>query len=151
MLELTSKQDEFLTSLRENRTLTKLGYATGDTDNNEVSFAYEIAIKDYERAIMYFAGVKLWKNHRHTFREHKKYFCNHLRKPFSMSVVNFNNRMKQYRELLCHLPPPSSKKCHNSADAKWESLQVTDEEIRNATYDALPPDYKTHINHCSTK
>ena len=118
MLELVAKEDEFLEWLNESKTLTKLGYTTGDIDTTEVPFAFEVAAKDYERAIMYFAGTRLWDDHQHAFREHKKYFCNHLRKPFSMSVVDFNNRMKQYGELLRHLPPPSTKRCHKSANAK---------------------------------
>ena len=63
-----------------------------------------------------------------------------------MSIVNFNNQMKQYGELLRYLPPPSQKKCKKSVDADWDALEITKDEIRAATYDALPQDYKTHIN-----
>ena len=148
LLELIAKQDVFLDWLNENKTLTKLGYATRDPNARELNIAYKVAVKDYEKAIMYWTGVKLWNDHRHAFRTHKKYFGNHLMKPFSMLIVDFNNCMKQYGELLCHLPPPSSKKCNKLADGKWDTLQVSKEEIRYAIFDALPQDYQTHIQHC---
>ena len=96
---------------------------------------------------MYHAGIRLWHNHRTTFREHKKYYCNQLRKPFSMSVVNFNTHMREYRALLHHLPPLSSKRDTKSFDANWDAVKITKEEIQAAIYDALPEDYKTHINY----
>ena len=102
---------------------------------------------DYKRAIMYHAGTKLWHNHRTAFREHKKYYCNQLRKPFSMSIVNFNTCMREYRALLCHLPPPSLKRGTKSFDANWDAVKITKEEIWATIYDALPEDYKTHINY----
>ena len=79
--------------------------------------------------------------------ENKKYYCNQLRKPFSMSIVNFNTRMREYRALLCHLPPASSKRSTKPFDANWDAVKITKEEIRAAIYNALPEDYKTHINY----
>ena len=117
MLELTSKQNEFLAWFKQPKTLNKLRYASGDSNCDEINSAYEEAIADYKRFILYFAGIKLWSNHRNAFKEHKKYYCNHLRKSHNMSIVNFNNQMKKYRELLRYLPPPSQKKCKKSVDA----------------------------------
>ena len=90
--------------------LKKLRYAEQNSNNDELKWAYEKVVMNYERAIMYHAGTKLWHNHRSAFREHKKYYGNQLRKPFSMTIVNFNILMKEYRALLRHLPPPSLKK-----------------------------------------
>ena len=77
------------------KTLKRLGYVSKTTDIDKVHSAYTEAIVDYKRAIMYFAGIKLWHNHKNAFREHKKYYGNHLMKLYSMSIVNFNNQMKQ--------------------------------------------------------
>ena len=54
--------------------------------------------------------------------------------------------MKQYGELLGYLPPPSKKKCKKSIDADWDALKITEAEIRAATYDTPPKEYKVHIN-----
>ena len=143
---LTSNESKFLTQLKQPKILNKLGYVLKEPDDNKIDLAFEEAIEDYEKSIMYFAGIKLWSNHRSTFREHKKYYGNCLTKLFIMSIVNFNNRMKQYGELLHYLPPPSWRKCKKSADADWDERKVTKNEIRVVTYDALPQDYQTHIN-----
>ena len=100
LLEITSKQDEFLSWLKESTNLTKLGLASRDSDVSKLESAFVKAVWRYERGIEYHAGIQLWKNHRHAFREHKKYFCNHLTKPFGMSIIKFNNQMKEYREFL---------------------------------------------------
>ena len=64
-----------------------------------------------------------------------------------MPIVNFHNRMRDYGDTLHYLPPPYQKGCKKSANADWEALvSITKEEIQTATYDALPPDYRTHIN-----
>ena len=63
-----------------------------------------------------------------------------------MSIVDFNNCMKEYRELLRYLPPLFQRKCKASTNADWNTQKVTDDENRAATYDVLPRDYKTHIN-----
>jgi hypothetical protein len=62
-----------------------------------------------------------------------------------MSIVDFNNRMKEYGKLLRHLPPPSTKCCNTFRGARWDEVSLTDSEIRCAIYDALPPDYKTYL------
>ena len=77
--------------LKEAKTLMKLGYAAKDYGISELRTAFANAINEYERAIEYHAGKQLWKDHREAFRLHKKYFCNQLTKPFTMSIVNFNN------------------------------------------------------------
>ena len=72
---LKTQQDEFLTWMKETKTLKKLAYITSLTaDQNDLDLAYEEAIIDYENAIMFFCGQKLWKDHRNSFREHKKYY-----------------------------------------------------------------------------
>ena len=91
MLDLTSQQSVFLTWLKQPKTLKKLGYVSRDPDTDKVKLAYKEAVMDYERSIMYFTGIKLWSDHRTAFREHKKYYGSHLRKLFSMSIVNFND------------------------------------------------------------
>ena len=65
-----------------------------------------------------------------------------------MSIINFNNQMKEYGELLRHLPVSSQRRCAVSTGARWKDLQVSKEEIQNLIYDALPQDYKMHID-CS--
>ena len=89
MFDLTSQQNVFLTWLKQPNALKKLGYVSGNPDTDEVEQAYEEAVVDYKRSIMYFTGIKLWSDHRITFREHKKYYGNHLRKPSNMSIINF--------------------------------------------------------------
>ena len=64
-----------------------------------------------------------------------------------MSIVNFNTCMREYRALLCHLPPPSLKRGTKSFDANWDAVKITKEEIWAAIYNALLEDYKTHINY----
>ena len=54
--------------------------------------------------------------------------------------------MIEYGALLCHLPPLSTKKDTRSFNADWDAVEVTKKEIQAAIYDALPEDYKTHIN-----
>ena len=116
MLELRTQQDVFLAWLKQAKILKKLGYVTSvNIDNDEIDSAYKEATMDYEKSIMYFLGMKLWNNHRTAFREHKKYYCNQLRKLFSKSIVNFNDRMREYGDALCYLPPPSQKGCKKSA------------------------------------
>ena len=117
-----------------------------NSDKHELKLAYEKAVMDYKRAIMYHTGTKLWHNNRSAFREHKKYYSNQVRKLFSMSIVDFNTRMRKYGALLSHLPPTSLKKDTRSFDADWDEVKITKREIRAAIYDALPEDYKTHIN-----
>ena len=64
-----------------------------------------------------------------------------------MPIINFNNRMREYGDALRYLPPPSQKGCKKSADADWEALtSITEEEIQTATYNTLPPDYRSHID-----
>ena len=64
-----------------------------------------------------------------------------------MSIADFSNRMKEYRELLCHLPPPSSKNATTLFEARWNEVDVTKREIRAATYDALPKKYQDYISY----
>ena len=144
---LKTQQDEFLEWLAEAKTLMKLEYITSLTvDQDEVLAAFEAAVRDYENSITYFCGQKLWKDHRNTFREHKKYFYNKIAKPFTMSVVDFNDRMREYGDTLRYLQPPSRKGSKKSADADWAALEcISEEDIHTATYDALPKEYKTHI------
>ena len=96
---------------------------------------------------MYHVRTKLWHNHRTTVRENKKYYCNQLRKLFGMSIANFNNRMRKYGALLHHLPRPYFKTATRSFDEKWEAVEIREEKIWAAIYDALPEDYKTHITY----
>ena len=75
--------------LGQTKTLKKLRYTEQDSDIDELKLAYKKVVMDYKRAIMYHARTKLWHNHRTAFREHKKYYGNQLRKPFSMSIIEF--------------------------------------------------------------
>ena len=145
---LKTQQDAFLKWLKEPKALKKLDYVTSTTaDQGELDSAYQEAIADYENAIMFFCGQKLWKDHRNTFREHKKYYLNQIRKPFGMSIVDFNDRMREYGDTLRFLQPSSRKGSKRSADADWDALMsITEEDIRTATFDALPKEYKTHID-----
>ena len=59
VLELMSKQNEFLEWLKTPKTLKRLGYASETTNIHKVHSAYEEAIMDYKRAVMYFTGSKL--------------------------------------------------------------------------------------------
>ena len=147
MADLKTKQEDFLKWLKEAKTLTRLGYIPNDCDASGVKKAFVKAVNDYKRAIEYHMGKQLWKDHRHAFREHKKYFCNQLTKPFAMSIVNFNNRMREYGELLRHLPPPSTRRCTHSSQARWDEVILTEGEIRRAIFDALPHDYQIHIKY----
>ena len=144
---LKTQQDAFLTWLKEAKTLKKLDYADSITaDQDVLDAAYEEAIIDYENAIMFFCGQKLWKDSRNTFREHKKYYQNQIRKPFGMSIVDFNDRMREYGDTLRFLQPSSRKGSKRAADADWNALtSITEEDIRTATFDALPSEYKAHI------
>jgi hypothetical protein len=64
-----------------------------------------------------------------------------------MSIVDFNDRMREYGDTLRYLQPSSRKGSKKSADADWAALEsITEEDVRTATYDALPQDYKTHID-----
>ena len=64
-----------------------------------------------------------------------------------MSIVDFNDRMREYGDTLRFLQPPSRKGSKRSADADRNALEsITEEDIRTATFDALPLEYKTHIN-----
>ena len=64
-----------------------------------------------------------------------------------MSIVDYNDRMREYGDTLRYLQPSSRKGSKKSADADWAALEsITEEDIRTATYDALPKDYKTHID-----
>jgi hypothetical protein len=95
---------------------------------------------------MYFCGQKLWTDHRNTFREHKKYFFNKIAKPFTMCIVDYNDCMREYGDTLRFLQPPSRKGSKKSADADWAALEmISEEDILTAMYDALPQEYKTHI------
>ena len=62
--------------MKQPKILSKLGYAPRDPDSDNIDLVYKKAITDYKRAIMYYAGVKLWSNHKTAFREHKKYYGN---------------------------------------------------------------------------
>ena len=80
MILLKTQQDEFLVWMKEPKTLKKLVYVTSITANqDELDLAYEEAAMDYEKAIMFFCGKKLWRDHRNTFREHKKYYFNQIK------------------------------------------------------------------------
>ena len=89
---MKTQQDEFLAWLKEPKTLKRRGYVTSiTTDQDELDLAYEEAAMDYKKATMFFCGQKLWSNNRNTFRDHKKYYFNQLRKLFGMSIVDFND------------------------------------------------------------
>ena len=62
-----------------------------------------------------------------------------------MSIIDFTNRMKEYGELLRHLPAPSTRRCINSNGARWDEVSLTEREIRCAIYDALPQDYQIYM------
>ena len=145
--KLRSEQNEFLEWLKRTETLVNLGYLEDYVNDNDITSALDHALEHYERAIMYHIGTRTWDDHRNAFRLHKKYYCNHLMKPFSMKIADFNERMKEYGALLRHLPPPSSKTTHSSFEAYWEEVSVTHREIRAATYDALPKKYQDYINY----
>ena len=111
------------------KVLKKLRYKEQNSNKDEIKSAYEKAVMNYKRAIMYHTGTKLWHIHRSAFREHKKYYGNQLRKLFSMTIISFNNCMKEYGDLLRHLPPLSLKKYKKSFDADWDALKITKKEI----------------------
>ena len=144
---LRTQGEEFLTWLKDAKTLFKLEYVESiNADQEDLDEAYEMAVADYEKAILYFCGQKLWKNHRSTFREHLRYYQNTITKPFNMPIVDFNDRMREYGDILRHLQPPAKKGNKKSADANWDALtSITEEDVRTATFDALPEPYKTHI------
>ena len=73
----------------------KLGYLNDYYKDNGVTSAHVQALEHYERAIMYHLGIKTWDDHREAFRLHKKYYCNHLTKPFGMKISEFSDRMKE--------------------------------------------------------
>ena len=130
----------------------KLGYLNNEEENykdedDEVTSAHNHALVHYKRAIMYHLGTKLWDDHRNAFRLHKKYYCNHLMKPFGMTIANFSNCMKEYGALLRHLPPPSSKNTTTLFGANWNKVEVTEREIQAAMYDALPKKYQDYISY----
>ena len=145
--KLVSEQNEFLEWLKQKDTLMNLGYLNNKDEDNNVTSAHNHALVHYKRAIMYHLGTKLWNDHSNAFRLHKKYYCNHLLKPFGMTIAEFNNRMKEYGALLRHLPPPSSKNTTTLFEARWDEVDVTKREIRAATYDALPKKYQDYINY----
>ena len=63
-----------------------------------------------------------------------------------MSIVDFNDRIREYGDTLRFLQPSSRKGSKRSAHADWEALvRVTEEDIRAATFDALSSKYHTHI------
>ena len=63
-----------------------------------------------------------------------------------MAIVNFNDRMREYGDTLKYLQPPSRKGSKRSSKAQWDALlSITEEDIRTATFDALPEEYRTHI------
>ena len=63
-----------------------------------------------------------------------------------MSIVDFNNRMREYGDTLQFLQPSSRKGSKRSTDTDQEAItRVTEEDIRTATFDALPSEYRTHI------
>ena len=79
----------------------KLDYINKTTVNRAMlNKACEEAILDYKNGIMFFCGQKLWKDSYNTFRQHKKYYQNQIRKPFGISIVDFNDCMREYRDTL---------------------------------------------------
>ena len=64
-----------------------------------------------------------------------------------MSIVDFNDRMREYGDTLRFLQPSSRKGSKRSADADWNALEsITEEDICTATFNALPGEYRTHID-----
>ena len=148
--ELLSKPDTFYEWLEQKQTLKQCGYIENyQASEEEIRLGFDKALLDYERAVMYYTGRRLWNNHRHAFRLHKKYFCNQLRKPYSMKIITFYDRMKLYAELLGHMHPPTHKDANNLADANWEKLIIQPDEIRDEIYDALPSDYQSYLTQIS--
>ena len=86
-VKITTKQNEFLGWL-----LKKLRYVDNNNDNEVLGLAANRAVMDYERAIMYHVGARLWPEHRTAFRDHKKYYCNQLIKPFSIVTYKLFTR-----------------------------------------------------------
>ena len=98
---LKTLQDTFLLWLKDTKTLMKLDYINKiAVDRAVLDEACEEAILDYENSIMFFCGQKLCKDSCNTFRQHKKYYQNQIRKPFGISIVDFNNRMREYGDTL---------------------------------------------------
>ena len=96
---------------------------------------------------MLFYGKKLWEDHINTFHEHKKYFQNQITKPFGMSIVDFNDQIREYCDTLIFLQPPLRKRIKRLYDTQHDSLEnISEEDIRTDTFDALPGKFKTHIN-----
>ena len=109
-IKLITNQDGFLSWLKGPKVLKKLGYLGNiNSSPEEIEECYESAIIDYENAIMFYCGEKLWKNAKNSFNEHKKYYSTVIRKPFSMSIVDFNDRMREYGNMLSFLQPPTRK------------------------------------------
>ena len=63
-----------------------------------------------------------------------------------MLIISYYDRMKEYGDTLRYLQRPSKKGRKQSSNAQWGALlSVSNEDIRTAMFDALPPDYKTRI------
>ena len=127
--------------------MKKIGYLDSTSaPQEEVDECYERDIICYENAIMFYCGHKLWKNSRNTEREHRKYSFSTIRKRYTMSIVDFNNRMIEYGNTLEFLQPPTRKGHTKSSEADWEALKsITKSDIRVATFYAIPVEYRNHI------
>ena len=140
---------EFLSWLELDSTLQGMGYLLDSDENTDETYeeAKEQCFQDFEQYVYWYMGQKLFKGHRSTYTDHKKYFMNFLSKPYDESIVDFNNKMREYATSFAYLQPPSRKNCSNAADALWEKRKLLEEEeIREAIFDALPKSYRDYIN-----
>ena len=56
-----------------------------------------------------------------------------------MSIFEFNDRMREYGNMLSFLQPPTRKGNKISVDEDWGFLKkISKEDIRVSTFDALP-------------
>ena len=98
---LKTLEDTFLSWLKDAKTLMKLDYINKTTVNRAVlDKAHEEAILDYENGIMFFCSQKLWKDFHNIFHQYKKNYQNQIRKPFGMSIVDFNDCIREYGDTL---------------------------------------------------
>ena len=51
----------------------------------------------------------MWRKHQSTFQDHVKYTHNDIVKPFSFSIPQFSEQVREMHNLAKYLPPPLMK------------------------------------------
>ena len=81
----------------------------------------------------------MWRKHRNVYRDHLKYICNDIVRPFHVGILRYDERVQHMHDLVKHLPPPLiNGNVYEAVIWKFRNSEFSVDDIRVAIKDGLP-------------